>query len=83
MSNNGANRWETLEGDQAYYRIPSFPVEAMMTATRRAKQGRDGAITLGYLGGDEESRLVADQPDIDDFESYLNIVSWVQAGREA
>lgn len=77
-----SNRWETLEGDQCYYRTPSFPVEAMMTATKWARQGRDGAITLCYLGGEEESRLTPDQPDIDDFPNYFAIVSWVQEGRD-
>ena len=76
------NRWATLKGAQAYYRVPSA-IEGMMSATVWAKQGRDGALTLRYINGEEETRVVEQPPDIDDFESYLSIVSWVQSGREA
>ena len=52
----------------------------MMSGTVHAKQTKDGVITLTYTDGTEESRK-SDKDAVTDFDSYLSVVSFVQAGR--
>ena len=55
-------------------------VLGMISGTRYAKQTSDGVITLTYEDGSEESRK-SDKDAMTEFDSYLAIVSFVQAAR--
>ena len=74
------NSYKTLKPKERIVICPP-KIKSMVTGVWVAEQIKNGTITLIYIDGSRESRKVRNAPEIQSFENFFAIVSWVQEGR--
>jgi hypothetical protein len=73
-----ATAFRDLPRGQVRWIVPPN-LHVLLTGAQNAKQDRTGRVTLTYTDGTTESRKCAH--DVEEFDSFLALVSYVQAGR--